>query len=299
MKRFRWIIFNALAALSLLLFLAIITLWIQSRRAPSGPAGALVPLDCRISRKLPQIRFKDNHLVDVIDFYKDVTGIYIVEDWSALAAINVHKETLVTLDTTGLRIGDAFTRTARAAGKSVRIVMREGVVYVTTSAVVARDPNVEGLMPKRVIVPGVRWQPPPTPDWDVEFVGQHVKLMPTPNTLRLWLYPIDAAAAYQMDTPLGNALRPDEDVLIDAAHISLRHGRSPFHSWVFAAPYWELSVFLALPPMLWFGMAMRRRFERRRADDRGECRCAKCGYDLRATPERCPECGTIQKKANA
>lgn len=56
-------------------------------------------------------------------------------------------------------------------------------------------------------------------------------------------------------------------------------------------PYSTLLVLSGVPPIVWLGcLALRRCWCRRHEMDPNHCRV--CGYDLRATPARCPECGT-------
>jgi hypothetical protein len=58
-------------------------------------------------------------------------------------------------------------------------------------------------------------------------------------------------------------------------------------------PCWMLVVLFAALPAARFAWARRRRLR----DERGLC--PSCGYDLRATPDRCPECGAIPAKVKA
>jgi hypothetical protein len=52
-------------------------------------------------------------------------------------------------------------------------------------------------------------------------------------------------------------------------------------------PYAMLASGAAVMPALWICRRLRRRWRMRRTDGT----CVACGYDLRATPSRCPECG--------
>jgi hypothetical protein len=57
-----------------------------------------------------------------------------------------------------------------------------------------------------------------------------------------------------------------------------------------SVPCWQAAALSACLPACWLLRRRRRHFGRLRSD-RGQC--VRCGYDLRTTPDRCPECGTV------
>jgi len=61
--------------------------------------------------------------------------------------------------------------------------------------------------------------------------------------------------------------------------------------WSVIVPYWQIALLLAIAPVLslWSATTKRRALRLTRGQ------CPICGYDLRATPDRCPECGTVSE----
>ncbi len=60
-------------------------------------------------------------------------------------------------------------------------------------------------------------------------------------------------------------------------------------TWIFGLRIWPLIAIEVIPTLFWIRSTYRRQRIRR------EGCCPTCGYDLRATPDRCPECGTAAK----
>lgn len=66
-------------------------------------------------------------------------------------------------------------------------------------------------------------------------------------------------------------------------------------TWLFAfsVPAWFIVILSLLLPMIKLRLVLRRGHRWNKG------LCLACGYDLRATPQRCPECGAMPKKIGA
>jgi hypothetical protein len=85
------------------------------------------------------------------------------------------------------------------------------------------------------------------------------------------------------EVPLNAPLPPKSDP---------RWWRDNYRAWV--VPHWFLASLAGALPAWWLARHPPRTWESPRARRRrARGLCPRCGYDVRATPARCPECGTV------
>jgi hypothetical protein len=271
---------NLMTALSLVVCLAAAGIWIVSYPLTS-PKGRAQPSTAAIltqlSRPLPQVNFSGVALHDAISFMEGVSGVEIDVDWAALEAAAVPPNTTVNLPASNIRLGEALA--ALLGPHGVVYVTRCNALYVTTRTLHDRDP----------LFAGVGRGAPPAPDSRVRekiIGGRRWTVAADGGVLRVWCTPADPASVYQR----GGSQAPPPRSVSGGTHIfgDFAFGRTgyPLKTVEAHAPFWALTLLAALLPLLRLGLAVRR------ARQKPPGHCQRCGYDLRATPDRCPECGT-------
>jgi hypothetical protein len=60
---------------------------------------------------------------------------------------------------------------------------------------------------------------------------------------------------------------------------------------LYIMPHWIVATACAVPPLAWLALVVPKRIRQRRRTRLGLC--LGCGYDLRESPGRCPECGSV------
>jgi hypothetical protein len=92
----------------------------------------------------------------------------------------------------------------------------------------------------------------------------------------------------------GDVIRLSHSEAFGFAAYRMFHVRGSSYSIAF--PHWSVVVLASPLTVRWAVVWARKARVRRRVLGR---LCPACGYDLRATPERCPECGTVSDGVKA
>jgi hypothetical protein len=279
MRRYYWLT-------ALLVLIAAGAMWRSLLQRPAVVPSSGTQLD----RRLPEIHLHGQAFSDVIDFLRDVSGSKIEVDWPSLKKAGVNQDTPVTARLSNIRTSKALETLVSQVGDPpgpLVVVLAGDGFYVTTPA--ARD---HGVIPHAFDVGGIfqgtrdpialafggnpfRHQAPSMKERGSQLLERIDARFGAKKRYLFPLYSPSVLIAYQTQDEhraLGRYLESQE--------------RLPR---VEAFAMRAVVALVATQLVLWLVLIPVRRKKRRARQGL----CARCGYDLRATPGRCPECGTV------
>lgn len=99
-------------------------------------------LNRRVSQKLTDpvpIQFEDNKIVNIIDYFRNTTGVNFFVNWSALESIGIEEDMKITLQLEGVSAERGLrltleTAAAKAKSDDINFMIIDGVVHISTAS---------------------------------------------------------------------------------------------------------------------------------------------------------------------